>query len=140
MTERITQSMLDSAIKNLNAVTKSMYVSNDCYGWSQLAAKSMNSGGGIHGLSHGNSKKELYYQIQFYLDIMRHEKDSRNWVKNCRHRDEFNSYDGKKNISVVSERDGKFYCGGCEQEITKEDYIKSCKPITKTQLRKEVNA
>lgn len=65
MTWKITQSVLDNAIKRLVDESGVDVQSNDCYGYSQLMTKD----GYALEATHGDSKKDLYYQIQFYLQM-----------------------------------------------------------------------
>ena len=73
MALRITQNMLDGALERLVRTSKVSIKTNDCYGYSQL----MTADG--HGLNAtlGDTKKDLYYQIQFYLDM----KEAENRLK-----------------------------------------------------------
>jgi len=65
MTWKITQSVLDNAIKRLVDESGIDIRSNDCYGYSQL----MTNDGHQLDATLGDSKKDLYYQIQFYLQM-----------------------------------------------------------------------
>lgn len=65
MGERITQSELDHAIERLNEESGVKINPYNCYGYSQL----MTDDGHAIEASYGDSKKDLYYQIQFYLQI-----------------------------------------------------------------------
>jgi len=70
MTDRTTQKELDAMIARLTKMTGLPIVTNDCYGYYQLAIKREN--GGISSLyaTNGCSKKELYWQISLVLDIL----------------------------------------------------------------------
>ena len=82
MTYRVTQKMLDFAIERLQTHTKCKITTNDCYGYSQLAIELESGGIEMFDASHGDSKKDLYYQIQFCLDFLRKNKDKSNhWKK-----------------------------------------------------------
>jgi hypothetical protein len=61
----VTQSMLDHAIDRLVEVSKVTISNNDCYGYYQLRSK---NGSDIHATL-GDTKKDLYYQISFYLEM-----------------------------------------------------------------------
>ena len=61
----VTQSMLDNAIDRLVEVSKVTISNNDCYGYYQLRS---DKGQDIHATL-GDTKKDLYYQIQFYLQM-----------------------------------------------------------------------
>lgn len=74
---RVTQKMLDIAIDHLNSISKCKYVSNNAYGYSQLAMQHPNSTS-ISNLSLGNTKAELFYQIQFLNDYLTFEKNKEN--------------------------------------------------------------
>ena len=67
---RITQNMLDGALERLARTSKVSIKTNDCYGYSQL----MTSDGYSLYSTQGDTKKDLYYQIQFYLDMKEAEK------------------------------------------------------------------
>ena len=70
---RITQNMLDGALERLARTSKVSIKSNDCYGYSQL----MTADGHSLNATLGDTKKDLYYQIQFYLDM----KEAENRLK-----------------------------------------------------------
>ena len=138
MTERITDSDLQGALDRLNEVSKVNYVQNGAYGYSQLA-HTLPSQGGISTVSNGNTKKELYYQIQFALDILHNEKESRLNKFNCRHRDEFNRFEGKRDCTMISENvNHRFHCRACGQTVTEQDFKKSNIPITYELMKKQV--
>lgn len=63
---RVTQKDLDQAIETLNKVSTVEFKPYNCYGYSQL--NEAKTGSNIYSTM-GCSKKELYYQIQFYLRI-----------------------------------------------------------------------
>lgn len=65
MTWKITQSVLDNAIKRLVDESGVDIQNNDCYGYFQL----MTNDGHALDATYGDSKKDLYYQIQFYLQM-----------------------------------------------------------------------
>ena len=65
MTDRITQAQLDFAIERLVNESGVDIQSNDCYGYYQL----MTNDGHALEATYGDSKKDLYYQIQFYLQM-----------------------------------------------------------------------
>ena len=67
---RITQNMLDGALERLVRTSKVSIKTNDCYGYSQL----MTADGYSLDATLGDTKKDLYYQIQFYLDMKDAEK------------------------------------------------------------------
>ena len=69
---RITQSMLDHAVDRLVEVSKVTISNNDCYGYYQLRSK---DGQDIHATL-GDTKKDLYYQIQFYLQMKSLERNN----------------------------------------------------------------
>ncbi len=143
MTERITDSDLERALKRLNDVSKVNYEFNNAYGYSQLAHTLPNSGG-ISTVSNGNTKKELYYQIQFALDILHNDKESKINKFNCRHRDEFNRFEDKRDCSMIyvikddKKKTTRFYCRACGQDVTELDFKKSKIPITYEAMKKQV--
>jgi hypothetical protein len=67
---RITQNMLDGALERLVRTSKVSIKTNDCYGYSQLRT----ADGYDLTATYGDTKKDLYYQIQFYLDMKEAEK------------------------------------------------------------------
>ena len=75
--------MLNGAIERLNDITKCQYIPNDCYGYSQLAMKLPETSGAISSIyaAQGCTKKELYYQIHFYLDLIGKESKKENHQK-----------------------------------------------------------
>jgi len=143
LSERITDSDLERALKRLNDVSKVNYEFNNAYGYSQLA-HTLPSEGGISTVSNGNTKKELYYQIQFALDILSNEKQKRFNKFNCRHRDEFNRFDGERDCTMiyVSKDDKRktttYHCRACGQNVSQQAYEKSKIPITYEAIKKEV--
>ena len=104
MSDRITESMLSHAIDRLNNATNNHYTQNNAYGYSQLAIKLPNTTG-ISNRSLGNTKKELYYQIQFALDILSDLKNPRYDMNLCTHKDLIRDYDNKKS------------CLSCDKEL-----------------------
>ena len=78
MTWRITQKALDNAIDRLVESSGIDIRTNDCYGYSQLMT---NDGYNIDATL-GDTKKDLYYQIQFYLNMKSHEKRINGMIKN----------------------------------------------------------
>ena len=65
MTWKITQSVLDNAINRLVDESGVDIQNNNCYGYYQLMTKDGHS----LDATLGDSKKDLYYQIQFYLQM-----------------------------------------------------------------------
>ncbi len=109
---RVSQSMLDAAIKRLNESSKCRYIPNDCYGYAQLAVQMPNSSG-ISNMSLGNTKSELYYQIQFLLDWISKEHNKEYHVKSCKHFDDFNMRDEFRDRGLIHEYKGKYVCISC---------------------------
>ncbi len=134
---------IERAIENLNKVSKVKYQSNGAYGYTQLAVSIPNSSGCISTMSNGNTKKELYYQIQFVLDWIRNESSAHYNMNNCRHRDELNHFEGKKDISLIREYTDKksnektYQCSCCRQEFTEIDFKQNHKPISYDTIRKK---
>tara|TARA_R110000824_G_C15129574_1_gene668875 strand:- start:738 stop:947 length:210 start_codon:yes stop_codon:yes gene_type:complete len=62
--------MLDGALERLARTSKVSIKSNNCYGYSQL----MTADGYSLDATLGDTKKDLYYQIQFYLNMKDAEK------------------------------------------------------------------
>jgi len=135
--------MLDHAIESLNSHSKCEYVTNDAYGYSQLAVHEPNSVGCISNMSLGNTKKELYYQIQFALDWIRKENDPKNHKDFCRHRGELNYFEGTKDMSLIDEyKDEKkksveYQCRGCHKKFSQPEFEQSHEPITYHQITEE---
>jgi hypothetical protein len=67
---QIKQTDLDRAIENLCTESKLDMEPYNCYGYYQLRQND----GSVIEASLGCTKKELYYQIQFYLQMKRLEK------------------------------------------------------------------
>lgn len=65
MSDRITQAQLDRAIERLVSESDIEIQTNNCYGYYQLMTKD----GHALDATYGDSKKDLYYQIQFYLQM-----------------------------------------------------------------------
>ena len=63
---KITQTMLNRAIERLVEESKTTIESYNCYGYSQLRSHTT---GSVIESTLGDSKKDLYYQIQFYLQM-----------------------------------------------------------------------
>tara|TARA_R110000751_G_scaffold181504_1_gene288198 strand:- start:177 stop:449 length:273 start_codon:yes stop_codon:yes gene_type:complete len=61
--------MLDNALERLVRTSKVYIKTNDCYGYYQLRNK---NGQDIHATL-GDTKKDLYYQIMFYLEMKEQE-------------------------------------------------------------------
>ena len=72
--ERITDRMLDFQLERLNDQTKCRYQIGRSYGYYHLERASMECTG-IDSVSLGNTKRELYYQIQTHLKIQEAEKN-----------------------------------------------------------------
>lgn len=70
MSDRITQSQLDKAIERLAEVTGLPITTYNAYGYSQLAVKVEGGGISMFSATYGDSKKDLYYQIEFALDVL----------------------------------------------------------------------
>ncbi len=126
---RITQSMLDQAIERLNEVSKIHIVSNDSYGYAQLAFRLPNSTG-ISNLSLGNTKAELYYQITFLLDWLSAESKKSNWQKNCTHFDNFNGRSEIRDRGYLHKYIGKIICSSCNKiDFNENQYNENHKPM-----------
>ena len=65
---KITQFMLDNALEQLVKTSKVFIKINECYGYYQLTTKDNKN---IN--SSRRTKKDLYFQIQFYLDMRKAE-------------------------------------------------------------------
>jgi hypothetical protein len=117
MTFRITQAMLDSAIERLNETTKRQFVQNDAYGYSQLAISLPNSTG-ISTMSLGNTKKELYYQIHFALEVLSKMENQEYDMAKCKHEDRNYNNEVSSLIRDYGTK-GKKYCISCHKEFDK---------------------
>ena len=118
MTYRITQKMLDDKIELLNDLSNHRHFKqNDAYGWSQLAI-SMPNTTGINTVSLGNTKKELFYQIEVALSIMQYMKNPDYDMKKCKHTGD---HDESKPLDLVRDygSKGQKYCISCHKEFTK---------------------
>lgn len=136
---RITQSMLDFKIQALNDISKCRYSIGSSYGYYNLEKHSMECTG-ISMISQGNTKKELYYQLCVYFDILHAEKKAKaDYVKNCTHLDVFNIHgmkEGeKRNMSHIREYNGKFSCLTCQKQVKEAEFILSNVPRTRAELR-----
>jgi len=69
MTWRVTQKALDFAIERLAESSGLNIRTNNCYGYSQLGIGLEHGGIDSIEATFGDSKKDLYYQIQFYLQM-----------------------------------------------------------------------
>ena len=140
MTERITDSMLESMVEQLNDISKCRYQIGHSYGMVHLEKCSMECTG-ISMLSQGNTKKELYYQLRTLLDWHSFETRSKqDYVDNCTHLDVFNIHTFKKgekrNVSHIREYEGKYTCSTCKKEFTEKQYKLNIVPKSADQLRK----
>jgi len=152
MTWKVTDSMLEDMIENLNEISKCRYQLGHSYGMVHLEQASMECTG-ISIVSQGNTKKELYYQLQTLFDWLSKEKRSKmDYIKNCTHHDVFNIYMGqfkngaKHNVSHIQEyertlgkgknkKTEKYYeCMTCKKELSKDVYDASIVPKSQTQL------
>lgn len=140
---RITDSMLESMVKNLNEISKCRYGLSHAYGRVSLIRYSMECTG-ISNISTSNTKSELYYQMSTLFEWLRSEEKAKtDYVKNCPHLDVFNismsQFDNgqKHNVSHIREIDGKYQCITCQKDdFTKQEYEASQKPRSQNQLRK----
>ncbi len=128
MGERITDSDLRRVIESLNSVSKVKYVQNDAYGYAQLAAHVPSSAGCISNMSLGNTKKELYYQIQFCLDWIGKEQNKSYHNALCVHYDNFNSPSEFRDRGLVHEYDKKITCGSCGKKFDKAGLVENHLP------------
>ena len=144
MTERITSRMLSFALERLNAGTKCKYKIGSSYGYYNLERASMECTG-IDSISVGNTKKELYYQIQTFLKIKEAEKNRKaDFVKNCTHHDIFNLHYLKDNDMVNHGHIFKYelkgttvyQCLTCQKFFSKSEYEKNQKPKSRDELIK----
>lgn len=140
MNWNVSNSMIESVLKQLNDISKCRYQIQGSYGKLNLEKCSMECTG-ISNLSQGNTKKELYYQIRMILDWHSFETRSRmDHVVNCVHHDVFNLHTfnkgEKRNESHIREYNEKYVCITCKKEFTKEQYKKSIIPKSVKQLRK----
>jgi len=71
---RITQKMLDRAIDRLVIESKTGIEAYNCYGYSQLRSLTTQS---VIESTLGDTKKDLFYQIQFYLQMKEVERQSK---------------------------------------------------------------
>lgn len=71
---RITQHDLDRAIEELCTISQLDMKPYNCYGYSQLKQND----GSVVESTLGCTKKELYYQIQFYIQMSRLKKYNHN--------------------------------------------------------------
>ena len=148
MTERITSRMLSFALERLNAGTKCKYKIGSSYGYYNLERASMECTG-IDSISMGNTKKELYYQIQTFLKIKEAEKNRKaDFIKNCTHHDVFNLHYLKDNDMVnhahifKSEIKKKYQklityqCLTCKKFFRKSEYEENQRPKSRDELIK----
>lgn len=68
--QRVTQKMVDYAISRLAEKTKIKLQTNNCSGYTQLGFARENGGISMIDATYGDSKRDLYYQIQFCLQII----------------------------------------------------------------------
>lgn len=138
MTFRVTDSMLENLVERLNDISKCRYRLGGSYGYTSLEKCSMECTG-ISMVSQGNTKKELYYQLQLLFDWLNHEQnDVMDYIKNCTHHDVFNLHSIKNekiDASHIREYEGKYTCLTCKKEFTKQEYEKSIIPKSAKQLR-----
>ena len=141
MTFRVTDLMLESMVKQLNDISKCRYQIGHSYDMVHLEKCSMECTG-ISMVSTGNTKKELYYQLDTLLRWHNIERnDKYDYVKNCTHHDVFNihlsqfDHDEKYDVSHIREHQGKYLCMTCKKECSKEEYEKSIIPKSREQLR-----
>ena len=140
MTFRVTDTILEGLVKQLNDISKCRYQLGHSYGMVHLEKASMECTG-ISMVSQGNTKKELYYQLRTLLDWHSFEQRSKaDYVKNCTHHDVFNVHhfkDGKKeNVSHIREYKGKYQCITCKKIVSKKEYEQSIIPKSAEELRK----
>ena len=86
-------------------MTKRKFKRHDAYGYAQLCACYPNTTG-IHDVSMGNTKHELYYQIKFAIDVLAIIKDPDFDLKKCEHGLTFNAKNG-------------LVCGYCGKRLSK---------------------
>lgn len=125
---RITEKMLQYQLDILNDGSKCRYQIGSSYGRMNLEKCSMQTSG-ISSVSMGNTKAELYYQLQTLLSVRSSEKrDKIDYVKNCLHMDTFNLHSFKDNekremthIRESTDLDGKFVytCYTCHKKVSK---------------------
>ncbi len=136
--------MLESLIESLNDISKCRYQLSGSYGYVGLQKMSMECTG-ISEISTGNTKKELYYQLQTLFNWKSAEKRSKmDYVKNCTHHDVFNIHHFEKNEKRDEshirdyERKGKtiYECITCKKQFTKKQYEESHIPKDVETLRK----
>ncbi len=129
MTFRVTEKMLQYQLEALNDGSKCRYQIGSSYGRMNLEKCSMQTTG-ISSVSMGNTKAELYYQLQTLLSVRSSEKRNKiDFVKNCLHMDTFNLHsfkdDEKREMSHIREStdlDGKFVytCITCKKQVSKK--------------------
>lgn len=68
--QQITKSMVENAIMRLANLTNLKLQTNDCYGYTQLGFARENGGISMIHATYGDSKRDLYYQIQFCLQVL----------------------------------------------------------------------
>ena len=146
--ERITDRMLRFSLERLNDQTKCRYQIGRSYGYYHLERASMECTG-IDSVSMGNTKRELYYQIQTHLKIQEAEKNRKaDYIKNCSHYDVFNIHHIKEGEKVKAghifeyELKGKtvYQCITCQKFFTKSEYetnqkLKSHDELIKLRVR-----
>ena len=132
---RVTEKMLEDKVNALNQVSKCRYrlgTSYDAYNLEQCSMETT----GISTVSFGNTTQELYYQLCVTIEVMKHEKENKtDYVKNCLHMDTFNHFEGKRNVSHIYEKDGKFKCMTCKNNVSKKIYADSIKLRTIQEVR-----
>jgi hypothetical protein len=136
--------MLENLIESLNDISKCRYTLGGSYGRVSLQKMSMECTG-ISMISEGNTKKELYYQLQTLFNWKSAEKRSKmDYIKNCTHHDVFNLHSFDKNEKRDEshirdyERKGKtvYECITCKKQVSKDVWTKSHIPKDVETLRK----
>ena len=140
MTFRVTDSMLESLVEQLNDISKCRYQLGHSYGRVHLEKCSMECTG-ISMISQGNTKKELYYQLLTLLDWISHEKrDKADYTKNCTHHDVFNIHhieEGEKiDAGHINKYGDEIQCVTCKKTFNEKEYEENHIPKSREELRK----
>ncbi len=136
---RISQQMLENKIDQISNIMGIRFVPNFCYGAYGVQILCPNTAGGVRDFIGLGTKSETWYAIDTAINALSltdYAKAKKDLISSCRHRDEFNRFEGKQNQSVMHEHTDKkgiksYWCSGCHRsDLTIADMKKSCQPVT----------
>jgi len=135
---RVSQKMLEDKIDQISDIMGIRFVPNFCYGAYGVHILCPNTAGGVRDFIGLGTKSETWYAIDTALSALdlTNGKASKYLISSCRHRDEFNRFEGKQNQSVMHEHTDKkgaksYWCSGCHRsDLTIADFEKSSVPQT----------